>query len=216
MWSYPSKYSDANGEESALITNDGRNLSLVLRGVLFTGDDFDSLEPDARASKEDLKSFTFATGGLCACRLQVEMPVTIVNQGKETPGTLTANIELGAPIASGAIDREALLLSVRFGDKAYRSTSASGWFEDELRNLQSFLPNGVYIKACINCAYSDYSPYGHGFFGWMACFRNLKQKYLSVKDKHDLFPILNRAERVQETYICSDFSKRQPNTGYRG
>jgi len=29
--------------------------------------------------------------------------------------------------------------------------------------------------------FSDYSPYGHGLFGCMMCFRNLKEEYVKVK-----------------------------------
>jgi hypothetical protein len=50
----------------------------------------------------------------------------------------------------------------------------------------------------------------------MACFRKLKDDYAKVNDKFDLFPILDKAEVVQETYVCPEFAKRRPNTGYRG
>lgn len=75
---------------------------------------------------------------------------------------------------------------------------------------------GKRLKICFSCSHSDYPPIGHGLFGGMACFRNLKDEYSRVKDKFDLFPILDRAEAVQETYLRPEFAKRLPNTGYRG
>jgi hypothetical protein len=120
------------------------------------------------------------------------------------------------PAPNGGLEKEVLTLSLDTDRQVFRSAGNSGWFEDELLSLQSSLPQGTYLKACISCAHSDYSPYGHGLFGGMACFRNLKEQYSQVKDKFDLFPILDQAEVVQETYLCPEFEKRQPNTGYRG
>jgi hypothetical protein len=86
-----------------------------------------------------------------------------------------------------------------------------------LLDIQKHLPEGVFMKACINCLYSDYSPLGHGLFGGMMCFRNLKEEYLLVKSKDDLWSVHGRQERmVQETYLCPDFARRVPGTGYRG
>ena len=125
-------------------------------------------------------------------------------------------LELGRPAVNGGLDRQALALSIHVGRQAFRSAGTKGWFEDELLSLQSSLPPGTYLKACINCAHSDYSPYGHRMFGGMACFRNLKEEYSQVKDKFDLFRILDKAEVVQETFLCQEFEKRLPGTGYRG
>ena len=47
--------------------------------------------------------------------------------------------------------------------------------EDELLDIQRQMPEGTYLKACINCAFSDYCPGGHGLFGGLACFRDNKE-----------------------------------------
>ena len=39
-------YSDRNGSERTTIHNDGATLTITLRGVTFSGPDFDSLVPD--------------------------------------------------------------------------------------------------------------------------------------------------------------------------
>lgn len=89
--------------------------------------------------------------------------------------------------------------------------------EDKLLKIQKQLPDGLFIQACINCLYSDYSPYGNGVFGCMMCFRKLKQEYLQVKSKQEFFHIHDHFERqVQETWLCDEFERRVPGTGYRG
>ena len=89
--------------------------------------------------------------------------------------------------------------------------------EPVLNDPQAQLPEAVFIKACINCLYSDYSLYGHGLFGCMMCFRNLKADYLKVTTKKDFWSVHGRQDRfVQETYLCPEFERRIPGTGYRG
>lgn|SRR5579875_150910 len=73
------------------------------------------------------------------------------------------------------------------------------------------------ILICFTCAFSDYSPVGHGLFGSLACFRGNKSSYLQVQSKRDLFAIWNTmTEFIQETYCCPAFERRKPGTGYRG
>jgi hypothetical protein len=42
---YPARYKDRNGSETTAILNDGALLTMVVRGVRFEGNDFDSFEP---------------------------------------------------------------------------------------------------------------------------------------------------------------------------
>ncbi len=54
-------------------------------------------------------------------------------------------------------------------------------------------------------------------FGCMACFRDNKENYLQVSSKADIFRIWDTlTEYVQETYLCPEFQRRRPGTGYRG
>ena len=88
--------------------------------------------------------------------------------------------------------------------------------------IQAKLPDGVFMKACINCAFSDYSPYGHGLFGNMICFRANKAGYLALPSGEDFekdayFAVLETvSEMVQETHLCPEFQRRAPGMGYRG
>ena len=47
-------------------------------------------------------------------------------------------------------------------------------------------------------------------------FRRNKAGYGSIRTKHDLFAIIPTSERVQEIYLCPEFERRTPGTGYRG
>ena len=135
----------------------------------------------------------------------------------ETDGALLVDLVLGDPAPNGGIDREGLRLVLQFDGRTFSGPGTSGWFEDELLAIQAQLPEGVFIKACVNCLYSDYSPYGHGLFGGMMCFRNLKAEYLKVTTKDGFWSVHGRQDRfVQETYLCPEFERRVAGTGYRG
>lgn len=216
---YRTTYSDKHGVETTTMHNDGARLALTLRGVLFSGPDFDSLAPESRSEPLELEKFSLANGCLCECVIECEIPIPVVSDGATTSTLLVTQLRLGSQAANGGVDDEGLLLSLRVNQKEYRSTGKSGWFEDELLELQRVLPAGAYMKACINCGLSDYSPYGHGLFGWMLCFRDFKAEYHEVKGKSDLFRLMEAVGEpllVQETFLCPQFEKRQPGAGYRG
>jgi hypothetical protein len=196
--------------------NDGTDLSVMLRGVQFSGPDFDTLEAAPHTTKESLAKFMVSFGRLCSCVLDVDIETPVLVGDEEQTGILAVHLELGEPTQSGALDRETLRLSLRVNCNEYSSEGADGFFESELQSLQRRIPMGVKLKMCFSCAYSDYHPVGHGLFGDMACFRNAKAEYLCVRDKSDIFRVWNKGERVQETYLCTEFSPRKPNTGHRG
>ena len=128
-------------------------------------------------------------------------------------------MKLGSQSASGGLDEERVFLSLRVDEEEFHSTGKSGWFENELLDLQQALPNGTYIKACINCGLSDYWLGGNPSFGGLLCFRDSKADYRQVKSKSDLFKLLGAIAKpliVQETFLCPQFERREPGTGYRG
>jgi hypothetical protein len=214
---YPARYRDRFEEERTSIDNDGKMLSVTIRGVEFRGGDFDALEPASETDPSWLSSFTLRQNELCSCLIDAEIPVPVVTPHGITEGVLTVHLELGDPAPNGGIDREHLTLRLQFGARVLTSRGWSGWFEDELADLQRQMPDGTYLKTCINCAYSDYSPVGHGLFGGLACFRGNKTGYKAVQSKRDLFGIWGTMTGfVQETHLCPEFERRSPGTGYRG
>lgn len=217
---YPAVYRDTHGEEPTSITNDGRQLRMVVRGIEFMGTDFDSLDPVGSPASEQLATFTFETGSLCACTITCDIPVPVIMGREMLPGNLHMHLELGnpRPAPRGGIDREDLVLVLSVSRQTFTSRGQSrGFFEDELQDIQAALSEGMYIKACISCAFSDYHPVGHGLFGGLACFRGNKETYRAAKGKTEVMRLWDTmTEFVQETYLCPEFEKRQPAAGYRG
>ncbi|HET9111092.1 MAG TPA: DUF6304 family protein, partial [Ktedonobacterales bacterium] len=204
---YPALYQDAQGTEHTIIENDGKQLRMVVRGVEFVGTDFDALEPTLDSADPRMVSFTLAGGSLCACHIECVLPLPVIVGLEPITGKLQVHLELGHPRPGpqGGIDRETLHLCLSFGDVTLWSKGASGYFEDELLDIQQALPEGTYLQACITCAFSDYLPAGHGLFGSLACFRDNKAAYRQVTGKRGLFAIWNTmTEFVQETYLCPE------------
>lgn len=222
MKTYPARYKDRFSEERTTILDDCEALSMVVRGVRFRGNDFDGFEPQDVADPAQLSSFTFLHGSLCFCTIEANIALPVVTPTRAVDGLLTFELELGEPLPTGQMDRERLILRLAVNGQLYSSDGKSGWFEDEMLDVQRKLPPGTFMKACINCAFSDYSPYGHGLFGNMICFRANKSGYLALPagkdfEKDAYFDVLATvSETVQETYLCPEFERRAPGTGYRG
>jgi hypothetical protein len=217
MQEYPATYTDVHGSEKTVITNDGKTLRMVVRGVEFSGISFDLLSPSAEIPQNQLETFTLNSECLCACRIEWLMAVPIFDLGNQSIGELQNALILGNPQPNGCLDKEDLFITLVYKDQRFSGKGTSGWFEDELLDVQSKLPDGIYMRACINCLYSDYSVYGHCLFGDMLCFRNAKAKYLEVRTKLQYLTMPVGPERdVQETFLCPEFERRVPGTGYRG
>src|ERR1039457_3061420 len=157
-WKYPTTFSDRWGSEVTTMYNDGATLSVVLRGVQFSGKDFDMLKPDPQTPNALLDKFTLNLGRLCGCTFDMKIETPVLARDKEQRGSLAAHLELGKRTDSGGIDRESLRLSLRVDGNAYSSDGTTGWFEGELLSLQRALPVGMALKTCFTCAHSDYSP----------------------------------------------------------
>jgi len=214
---YRATFEDARGQEVAEIHNDGTELSISLRGVDFVGGDFDGLSPVSDQLERARSLFTLQHDAVCACKIDWSMPLEVENANQRSSASLWASLVLGDPLPNGGLSHETLILELRTPFATMRSSGKSGWFEDELLELSAKLGDGGRIRSCITCAYSDYSPYGHGLFGNLACFRDIKTEYAQVKSKAGIFEVWNRmTEYVQETYLCEQFAQRVPGTGYRG
>ena len=213
-WTF--KYRDTSRIEESIMTSDGKNLSTVIKGITFKGDDFDSLKVK-ESSVYDTHQFTFCRDYLCNCELECIIPVSVYFKGELIEGVIVMILELGKPLNNGALDKEILTLVLNYASYKIESSGRSGLFEGELLDLQKQLPEDIYIRTCFNCLYSDYSPYGQGLFGTMMCFKNIKEEYLKVNSKDEFFNIHEDYDKlVQETFLCEEFKRRTDGTGYRG
>jgi hypothetical protein len=211
-------YRDRHGSEQITIDNDGQLLTTRIRGVEFAGQDFDSLEPGSGSVGPDA-SMSLSHGCLCACTMEWDIPVAVVADGVPIDGVLRCRLVLGAPRQSppGGLDAEELTISLHTAGSVYRTQRPYGFFEFALDDIHRQLPADTYVKACITCAWSDYSPAGGGLFLGLACFRDVKDAYRTVRSKRDIFAIWDRrTEYVQETHLCPAFERRVGDVGYRG
>lgn len=217
LLSYPAIYNDKFGKEETYIHNDGRHLWMNVRSILFRGKMLDDWGPVDKTTEDVPDSFTFNRNELCEFSLIFSVPLTIVHYSQHTNLALRINIEIGGVNERGLITYVRLRLSCEIDLIEYHSRKSYEWFEDALNDLQAQLPTEYLLCTCINCAYSDYSPAGHGMFGCLACFRDCKDEYLKRKGKAAFFDLQDAiTEVVQEIHVCPEFERRKPSTGYRG
>ncbi|MDV7220845.1 DUF6304 family protein [Streptomyces prunicolor] len=219
---WPGRYTDRHGNEVVVFESDGReSIRTTIRGVRFEGDSMDDL--GALGGEPPEAPFTFFDGALCACLLEweVPMPVTVEGQGVRT-AALDCALWLGAPAGPGkGLEYERLFTILRLDGQEHLTTEDHGTFEEALNDLQRWLlPAGVRLRACVACAWSDYSPAGNGLMAGLACFRDAKDRYRQVDGKHGptgIFAVWQElTEFVQETWLCGEFEHRAGDTGYRG
>lgn len=205
-------FRDQRGEEHIVFHTTGTALSTTIRGVECAGSDFDSLTP---ASGTEL--FDLSHGDICGCSFTILIPVRLLAPEGLRHVELRAEVVLGLPTERGGLDREGIQVGLHQPEFSIRSRGDSGWFEDELLSLSAQLPDHFLLQCCITCGLSDYSPYGHGAFGCLACFRDAAEDYRLVCSKGGIFQIWGRlTEYVQETHYCSHYETRPKGRGYRG
>lgn len=214
---YPAHYRDRWGEVTTTIENDGKELRMMLRDVEFTGRSLDDWEPRSGTDASALQCFMFNHNELCECLLEFEMPLQVIMQQEQIEGKLHVHLTLGQPASNGGIDREDVILTLTVANRSFRSLGTSrGWFEIELLDIHMQLPEGMYMRTCLFCERSDYSPLGNGLFGGLSCFKRAKQALLSrSRNKRVLFALYDHKldDTVQETYCCPEFTRKIDTTG---
>jgi hypothetical protein len=216
---YPATYRDKNGEEATTIENDGKRFRMIVRGVPFEGPHVGDLEPAIPYDSPQLTSFTLwgdpAIGViLIDYAVEYDAPIPVMADEEIRLGRLHVAFDMRMRDERGRLI-DYLRLTLHFNGKAYAGRGGHSEFETELLAIQKALPEGVYMKACINCLFSDYCVYGNEIFGGMLCYRDNRAQYLAVKSKREYMKVY-ATEQVQETYLCPEFQRRIPGTGYRG
>jgi Family of unknown function (DUF6304) len=183
----------------------------TIRGIDLQSTDFDSLEPvdpSAGAGQLPLNQ----AGELSDCVLSGELPCTVAAGGRRRPVTITFCLDLRRPATSLPDPPRRLRLSLTLD--GVRCQVTDDWFEDGLPGLEQALPPGAQLVCCVTCLFSDYSPGGHGLTG-IRCHRGAKDQYLADRSKADYWSV-PVTEEVPETYLCEEYQRRIPGTGYRG
>jgi hypothetical protein len=208
-------YVDGLGEEALTVATDGKSLRTTIRGFAVDGPSPDSLSAVDRAEQSrprDLKLDDY--GCLTDCSITLAMPVLVVSDLGNLDGVIVATWDKrpGKEPQSGVptlkVEIAGRLLVAPGGDEDY---------EGAIPKMEKQLPGEAFLKTCFNCQFADYHVSGAMEFGSMYCFHRLEAEYLAVRSKIDYMKLHERnIERTQETYLCPEFLRRTPGTGYRG
>lgn len=204
-------YRDERGTESVSFISDGSSIRASIRGVAVSGRAPDMLRAVQDLDPDRSSGLSFRDGVLWYCLISIDIPVSVLGDRSEKKGTLRVawNLDHSADKVSSGVPR--LII-----DGEVDVAAGSEDFEVSLPQIGEKLPRGSFLKTCINCQFSDYSPAGTASFGSMFCYRTLKAEYLAAKSKDVFFQLEERAERTQEIFVCPEFERRTPGTGYRG
>ncbi|MFJ4823869.1 DUF6304 family protein [Streptomyces bacillaris] len=160
-------YRDRDGSEAVVLTTDGQQLRIRIRGVDFEGESFDRLVPVAGTAPESGApapvdgtscpvdggcspadgAFSLAEGALTDCVLEWDLPLPV-----RVDGTLR-QATLGCLLSLRRVDPD-LHLALHLDGAVYESARAESDFAAALTAIQRILPDGVRLQTCIACAFS--------------------------------------------------------------
>jgi hypothetical protein len=218
--SFPGTYRDADGSDDIewTIAPSERpgwarrfEVRATILGVPVWGGDFDGLGPEDTDHRDERLALNQADE-VGNCVLTGDLPCTFEVDGVRRPGSVRFELDLNPGPEHPPHDPKNLDLSCDIDGNAYAVTD--DWFEAGLQRLETTFTPGTRLVACVTCLFSDYSPGGHGLTG-MACHRDAKEQYLAVRSKADYWSV-PVTEDVPETYLCPEYQRRVPGTGYRG
>lgn len=216
---FPGGYRDEAGYEAITWRVEGSrrrefpsmDVFTTIRGIGLRGGDFDDLEPvDPAAAAGKLR--LGRAGELTGCVLSGDLPCTIATGAQRRPATTAFSLDLRPGTARPPGPAHPLTVSLVLDGITYQVSD--DWFEGGVQCLERALPPGTQLVCCFTCLFSDYWPAGHGLTG-IRCHRGAKEQYLAVRSKADYWPV-PVTEEVPETYLCGEYQRRIPGTGYRG
>jgi hypothetical protein len=153
----------------------------TIRGVPVWGGDLDGLEPEQLVPAGTVLPLNRADE-LTDCILTGDLPCT-VHAGAQV---IASVVRFRLDLRHQDHPEKHLTLSCVLAGVEFSVTD--DWFEDGVLRLERALPEGVRIKACVTCLFSDYSPGGHGLMG-IFCHRGAKEQYLAVRSKRDYWSV---------------------------
>jgi hypothetical protein len=217
MKSCPTTYQDANGSVSTTLQTDGKSLRIEIRDVVFEGEDLDSLSPVADTKPQSLQQFQIHQECLCDCRFDVEISIQVTTPNGVEDGLIKAWLDLGKPSSEGGIRGRSRKTSTQIPRPRIRINRQKRLVRGRAFGTRKTITHRMPHEALHHMCVFRYSPYGHGMFGCLACFRGNKAEYSQVKSKGDMFRVWRTlTEYVQETHLCEEYELRKPGTGYRG
>ena len=185
---------------------------MILRGVEFQAQCLVWLP--CNTDLPSLRSmFSIPGSALDNFTLEFDVPVSVVYQNKVLQATLHIQQieEKGYTTATVSLD---VMSRTIHSQKEHTDD-----FEELLESLHKELPQGMYIKICSFCAFSDYNPCGGGGGFCLDCLRNDKEGYLQIRVKGSKKPGFNlkqeynrlKIESTQVVSYCPEFTRRSPD-----
>ena len=200
---FPGSFADARGREGISIVADGRTLRLTIRGVEFTGLDFDDLEPAPGGA--GTSEFDLASGALTGYTLDWQMPVQVASPGGDCTATLHCHLELHHPAT------ENLTLSLGL-NSAVQVTTASRIVTLTTPSLTSSgnsrrAPISKRASAARTPPSSPVAARCQADWPASATTSRLPRRHC----KRELFQIWKtKTELVRETHLCPQYERRGP------
>lgn len=220
-FSFPGTYEDGRGVDPVTwrIEPSSRpgwqrryEIRTTIRGVAVWGGDLDGLSSEDEDSNHGNVLSLGSHGDLSDCVLRGDLPCTVSVGQTSRSETLCFVLDLRRGPDYNPAAPQNLRLSIELDGTSYALSHE--WFEDGVQRLEATLPTDTRLTCCVTCLYSDYSPGGHGLMG-MRCHRDAREQYLAVRSKADYWGV-PVTEEVPETYLCPEYERRIPGTGYRG
>ncbi|WP_069170784.1 DUF6304 family protein [Streptomyces griseus] len=205
-------YRDGHGSEAVILTTDGQQLRMRVRGTDFEGTSFDGLRPVTGVPAEG-GGFDLVDGVLGDCVLEWDLPLPVLTSGAVRRATLSCLLSLRR-------DDPDLYLALHLDGAVYESYRAESDFSAALATIQRILPAEIRLQTCAACALSGYFPaQDRGLSGALACFRGAKDAYRDAADTGAVAGLWDRRTGfVQEIWNCREFEPRPAEgaaTGHR-
>lgn len=204
---YPTTYTDQFGKEETAFVSDGVSLTISIRGVRFEGHFWELrlIDADSELIRQQFELIDGLdvegnpTQILANFSLWVKIPIKVVTLDGEE---LDALVE----VDKRAQTQLYFLIGGR-GAKFKRNNFEQGLSKEFTKPFQI-----QHVKCCLNCKFSEYSPFGHEPFGDLMCFKNCKTEWANI-GYHGLYSAENWSNLlgriyVQETYRCEEFEAK--------
>ncbi|MCJ8291355.1 MAG: DUF6304 family protein [Flavobacteriales bacterium] len=200
---YPVEYRDSYGSEKGYFISDGKSLVITIRNTVFQGHFWDLFPVNSAKGEIEnlftLEEFEYSdqTKGckLSDYSLKVQLPIKVINADDiEVDGLINFSMD-------------PYKLEFEIEGKHYQFEKPN--FEYGLSREHTTSLNIKHVKCCVNCIYSEYSPYGSDEYGDLMCFKQSKSEWLKIgyqglkgiNNWDDLLTI----EKTQEAFWCDEF-----------
>lgn len=209
-------FKDEFGTERSTMMSNGKEITLTLRDIPFSGSHFDGLEPtsnEAKVKAKELFNLNSYTSNDCEyneldkCSFELKFPVRIKNNSSIHNHLVNCTVL----IDSSDIYINQPIHSVKFQiDNNKIEFDSTADFESLMNRINSALKDDYQLICCMACRLSCYSRYGNDWFGTLTCLKNLQSNDDYLKIAYDgLVGITEKQtkliERTQEFFYCQEF-----------